>query len=390
MDTAASGRQGLSATINHTQSDLLTYERYVSDDDARDLILTHVDKFHLRVLGIARESTLHEARQAFQRQLLRLHPDRGGSRGSLRLVLAAYHAVVEAANKSPPQQFARLHESAADSSPLQATGCKRARDCYAANKARSRKGYSVNDALASLAAALQGSTREHRRRTLEALPARVSAELLLFMRNREERERATVGTRSLAKAAPFLRQSRRVSQCRLERVQRAVGVQYRVAECLPSHDLIIKSQYVNSLEKAVEMCQVLIEVGVWISQSAMARTSAPPVLVPTSCSLRPATTSMTPAATTTPRLHECLGSTGACGVAEYSGRFQVALLAACSASSLIPSDLRLSFRACIRPSRAWAGKIEGRCTPDLSEALLRNADSNLWPTKKQQGESTPT
>jgi len=183
----------------------------------------------------------------------------------------------------------------------------------------------------------------------------VRTALLKFMETNQE----PMMDKAIAKA-PHLRKGR----CSIERVHRGNQVQYRVAEFLPALNLVIKSQYVSSLDVAIEMCVILVRTGAVLSRTCWAEGTAVAlgkfdhdVVIPADDTAAMATTLASSGKLQPGRTQDAYTS------------FQSALLGACQGSNLSLSSLRLSFCArvtCICVQR----QIQGRCTQDLREALM--------------------
>jgi len=292
---------------------------------------------HHAVLGVHHGCSLDAVREAFRRRALVLHPDMGGSRDALRELLRVLHVMVDAALSASGAQGKKraLAVEPSRAKLRAAAGAARAAERFRPKSSR---------CLERLVMALKAVTRDQRRSTLDGLPLLVRRALAAFMKNPAKTHVMQVETTSPCTAPPCAcRATKAWPYGSIERVQRGdLGTQYRVAETVPAVGLIIKSQYVSSVERAIEISLVLVQVGVELSCCGGDALHGRPGQAAT--------------------------SQGSAGTVHRT--YRNAILAACDATDMAASDLRLSF--CPRVwCRCVRGFVLGRCTGDLQEALVQ-------------------
>lgn len=283
-------------------------------------------------------SRLSQICQRFRHDALRMHPDKGGTRKGLLAVLVQFSTETE-----------RVFGQSATTSRSQ---CKRKkgyfletvpRSLLLASRGNSERAHARtrNLAVRHLATALSNTSREQRRLTIESLPTAVRAALAVFMKGCKDTS-CSAGLKIDADLRrPMMITQSKAARCSIERVQRGVQVHYRVAKSVPSLNLIVKTQYVSSLEFAIEMCVVLVQVSAEFSARyprdvARAAHQGSQAVIDDICST-----------------------------------FIAVLHNACIYSRVRFGQLRLSFNANVRLFGSGSGSPTGSWTRDLREAILR-------------------
>lgn len=276
------------------------------------------------VLGIPRGSSTELVCWAFRRRALCARAEHPGGRATMHMICDAFHSMVRCAAGSPTsseevERPSRKRVLSMASSPqIQGKPTPSRSSSGSVMGPRRRATMTRQHALERLAGLLRSSDRDERRSALEELPATVRVALLSFMKQNKN-----------AKMVQDVRLRAR-GRCSIERVMRTCGVRYRVAQCLPSLGIIMKSQYVASWEKALEICSAV-----------------------------------TPAAAT---LSDSMFKGSEDRELRIDAQFREALATACLRTSLEVRDLRLSFAA-----QVWCPcvrfQVQGRYTRDLGEAL---------------------
>jgi len=348
---------------------------------------------HYEVLGIPYGASIDAICRAFRLRAQMTHPDMGGTKEANRAVLVALHALIEGG--CCQRSFLKLP-------PLAATASRRATALCRLSVRRHQK---ATSALGRLVATLRESAREQRRAALQQLSPRLRAELLAFMSEGSSKsssvsirskscmtsgtsvsrwleDNSDCSTAVAAAAAAHAATSTALGpcgggSCTIERISRGSDVHYRVTKCSPHLDLVIKTQYVPSLELAVEMCLVLVQA--WFGLSSIdARLGG---LGANTCDSGVFGVARTiKEAVPLRRLMQDGSKPGGEPAVELAhqprerGLTSASLGAAISeasvrASSFVAaSDMKLSFRA-----RVWCecvgGRVEGSCTEELGEAL---------------------
>merc|ERR1711908_148072 len=116
-------------------------------------------------------------------------------------------------------------------------------------------------AMRRLAVALARAPRQQRWLAIVALPKVVRSELFAFMTGPESDAKPsckTLNGLSISHKESSSLPGRRAGRCSIERVRRGDQLQYRVAVLVPCYMILMKTQYVASLESAIEMCVVLV------------------------------------------------------------------------------------------------------------------------------------
>lgn len=279
-----------------------------------------------------------DAAEEFKRKALQAHPYNGGSAQAFKALLARYRAQMELSAASAPG--ARPAQVGQATTPKPAAASREA--AQAAGKARGKAtvtqlplpfpiGKLGREALALLESSIRAVSRDQRQGALEALPQRVRVALLAFMRaggttrsplpqmqggpGLEPPEKELLGHETLA----FL-----------ERTMRCDGPHYR-AHLYLLVGIELRTQYVTSLEAAIDMLAWLVHARALFQSAASCSTSQ---------------------------------ETGSGQRGQWlRERFQAALAQAACARD---GQMRLSFRAFARCLRT---KLEGPYTVDLEAAL---------------------
>eukprot|EP00929_Paragymnodinium_shiwhaense_P079682 TRINITY_DN41538_c0_g1_i1.p1 TRINITY_DN41538_c0_g1~~TRINITY_DN41538_c0_g1_i1.p1 ORF type:complete len:550 (-),score=112.60 TRINITY_DN41538_c0_g1_i1:41-1690(-) len=348
----------------------------------------------LKVLGTHRNAATAAQLSAFRQAALRAHPDRGGSLDALRGVLRALCTLVVSGGEPDPYHAELLSVATPLRKRLATSTCSSAGNdaaprrkmrrleqrclCHHDRQSLGRGGAAGVPPPASspelrelrrqmmpqtatqvrvleeLVKVLAAAAPEERRTLLENLSMPVRTALLKHMekgqlpsrcwRRGKLQESQKVEARnkqcSLGHGQGLLTRKRssagRPLHCSLERVLRAGGqAHYRVAVWMPTLSIVTKSQYLKTLEAALDLCPALVQA----SYAAELAGEQLPQAV----------------------LH-CQRWT--CSGMAVRDAFQLAVAQALAD----PGKLSLSFCARIYCASLGAS-VEGRCTDDLAEAL---------------------
>lgn len=146
-------------------------------------------------------------------------------------------------------------------SPLGTLKRRRCKDDELAPEASAQK---REKALDRLELALRAVSREDRQRSVEQLPHSIRCALLAFMKRRGVAEKSK---QEFSKAIP---RERTKKGGWLEKVKRSSGLQYRVRESFLG--LEVKTQYVSSLQKALEIMSLMGRLRTALLSDANTRT----------------------------------------------------------------------------------------------------------------------